>query len=187
MANILHIGYSSAPPVAADLSSLAAAVQTSLDTNLHTLYCAELTQTEVIATDLSSDSAAVGSASVPWSGYVGTGFVSAGSAILVNWSIGRRYRGGKPRTYWPALPAVDLETPSTWSDGTVAAIVAAMTGFKADIEAHTFGDLVTTSLGCVSYRSGNLARVDPVFEPFTSFSVGTLVRSQRRRITASSF
>ena len=160
MANILHIGYSSAPPVAADLSSLAAAVQTSLDTNLHTLYCAELTQTEVIATDLSSDSAAVGSASVPWSGYVGTGFVSAGSAIL---------------------------TPSTWSDGTVAAIVAAMTGFKADIEAHTFGDLVTTSLGCVSYRSGNLARVDPIFEPFTSFSVGTLVRSQRRRITASSF
>ena len=186
-ANILHAGYLSDPPSAADLATFAAAVQANLKANMQDLYGGQTVQTEVICTDLSSDSGYVGSASTPWTGSdVESQFLSAGTAFLTNWEISRRYRGGKPRTYWPAFTSEALETQSTWGSGIVTSLndaMASLTGVFND----TYGALVLDGPGTVSYRSDNSARVDPVYEGFTGFSHGTLVRTQRRRITASSF
>lgn len=186
-ANVLHCGYSSAPPSAEDLATLAAAVQTTLKDQLQASYGGQTVQTEVICTDLSTDSGYVGSASTPWTGSdTESQFISAGSAFLTNWEISRRYRGGKPRTYWPAVTSEAMETQSTWGSTIIGVFNTAMAALQATFVA-TYGSLVCSGIGCVSYRSDNSARVDPVYEPFTGFSHATLVRSQRRRITASSF
>jgi len=186
-ANVLHLGYSSDPPAAADLAALAHQVIEELKSGLQAYYTDDTTCTEVICTDLSSDSANVGSDSTAWTGTSEGVPVSAGSAFMVNWQQTRRYRGGKPRTYWPGFPANDLQTPSTWAVGAIGYMTAAITLFLANVQAFTHGSLVCTVLGCVSYVNGGEARVAPVWEPFTGFAVSGLIRTQRRRITASSF
>ena len=53
--------------------------------------------------------------------YKATGAVlSGGTALLQNLQIARRYRGGKPRRYWPVMVAADLTTPQEWDITTLA-------------------------------------------------------------------
>ncbi len=186
-ANILHCGYTSSPPAASDLASLASAVHLSLKAHMQAWYTPDTICTEVICTDLSSDTGNVGSDGTGWAGTSEGDPLSAGSAVLVNWQQARRYRGGKPRTYWPAGPSSILETASSLTSDAITVITNSMNALNYAVDGQEFGALITTVLGCVSYTDGKAPRVAPVWEPFTGFSVGTLIRTQRRRITASSF
>ena len=187
LANIFHVGYSSTAPTATDLTSLAEAIASVYESYWMTEVGSYYTLAEVICTDIASDSGLVGTASPASPGALSGGPISSGSAVLVNWQIGRRYRGGKPRTYLPPSPASGILSPSEWNSAVVSAAGTWATHLESACYAVTYGALVTTSLGCVSYRNADTARVDPLFEPFLGHSVGPLIRSQRRRITASSF
>jgi hypothetical protein len=187
LANIYHVGYTGAAPVASDLVSFATAFANVLVDKWIPSLNSAYTLDEVIVTDIASDSGQVGSYSSGAPGVNSDAPISAGSALLVNWQIIRRYRGGKPRTYLPPPTYNRLATPSTWDDSATGNAGVLAAALLALCSGGTFGAFVTTSLGCVSYRSGDAARVDPLFEPFTGYSVGSLVRTQRRRITASSF
>lgn len=186
-ANVMHIGYSGDPPVVADLNSFATTVFDALVSYVIAYISHDTQLQNVILTDLSSDSAAVGenpgSTDCTFSGDP----ISAGSATLLNFTILRRYRGGKPRLYLPAPGTAALETQSTWTSDFISGISGGWTSFLAHVQGITTGAFVTTTLGCVSYRNADAARVTPIFEPFVGFAVNGVVRSQRRRITASSF
>lgn len=189
-ANIFHIGYSTSPPSSADLASLAARFGgciTTLGWPLINMLSPEVELVEVICTDLSSDSSNIGSASTHTAGSDDHPVISAGSAFLVNWLITRRYRGGHPRTYWPAPTSEFLSSQTTWSSGCLSDMATSMTAFLANLNGQTFGSLVTTQVGAVSYRTGDAPRVTPIFEPFVGYTLNGLVATQRRRIRSSSY
>lgn len=186
-ANVLHIGYSSAPPSVTDLTTLATDLQNFISSYLLAYVPVATIQTEVINTDLSSDTANVGVSSTPTAGAMAGSELSAQASLMINFTISRRYRGGKPRIYLPAGTSPGLATQSTWSSTYRYDLGLAWASMKSHVEGQTFGSLITTSFGCVSYRTGGAARVVPIFEPFVGYAINGVVRTQRRRLTASSF
>ena len=186
-ANILHVGYDSGAPDAVDLASLATALSNAIKGAIQGQYGADTVCVGVTCTDIASDSGHVGSDVASWDGTGAGNNLSAGTAFLINWQQPRRYRGGKPRTYFPAPLAGEMVTQSEWSAGAITAFSAAATALLAAVNGATFGLLTTTSLGCVSYLLDKVARVVPLFEPFSGFTASAILRTQRRRITASSF
>src|SRR6516162_9032191 len=70
---------------------------------------------EVTVTDLSSASGFIGTNSTGAAGTRAQGEVPASACALLNIPVARRYRGGKPRVYWPFGSAPDISTPQTWS------------------------------------------------------------------------
>ena len=186
-ANVLHVGYSSAAPIPADLVLLGEALSNAIKGALQASYTPEHILTEVICTDIATDSGSVGSYSVPWLGTDSDAdAISAGSSLMINWQQQRRYRGGKPRTYLPAGGASHMLTVSQWGPTQLASLAAAAVALQA-AGVGTYGELHCTGLGCVSYVYRGVARIDPIFEVFTGYTVSSFIRSQRRRVTASSF
>jgi len=187
LANILHVGYSSAPPIPGDLVDMAGQAGVEIADFYLTALNPDYVLVEVICTDLSSDTGNVGSFSSGVAGSNSDPPISAGSSLMVNWQIARRYRGGKPRTYLPPMTSYRLATPSTWDETALSETSTFITNLRSAMEHTTYGDLVLTTLGAVSYVNAHVARVDPVFYPFTGFAIGNLVRTQRRRINSSTF
>lgn len=106
---------------------------------------------------------------------------NAGS-VCISWQSSVYWRGGKPRTYIPGL-ATDQCANST--DLTPTAITNAqggMAAFRTDVNALTAGTITGTTLGFISYRSGNVDRVPPIFYPVTGCTVHTRIATQRRRL-----
>jgi len=186
-ANIFHVAYTGGPPVATDLSSLAGAIQYAVFANIGSALPASTISTECICTDIATDSGEVGSVSPADPGTNATAAISAGSAFLTDWQIARRYRGGKPRTYWPAPAIGELLSATQFTDTCVGLVNEACTALSAAAAGGSHGSFTAVGLVCVSYVDGGSPRVDPLVEPVLSFVNGSVIRSQRRRITATSF
>ena len=123
--------------------------------------------------------------------------MGAGTAVLVTYPIGRRYRGGKPRSYLTWGTAEDLATRNTFSGG---AVTAFHTGWSAILSAigaafplgsATFLDFVSLSYYGPPNRliTGSTGRVKTIstqratalIDPWGTFNVSDKVASQRRR------
>lgn len=192
----IFVLYTGAAPGDSDLNTFATDLKTSWATNMASLFSSSGTLTEVQVTDLTSPSAARGVWTGSQAGTSGGGAIGAGSAVLVNFTIPRRYRGGKPRVYLPYGASGDLLDAQQWTTGFVGDVVTAWTALMADIEGVAVGPATTTNQVNVSYYEN----FDPVQNPVTlrwrniprpravaltdtisSFSVSQTVASQRRR------
>lgn len=103
-------------------------------------------------------------------------------AVALSWQISRRYRGGKPRTYIPAIP-----TAAVGGDGSAALTSAYMTiaedagaTFLANINGIA-GLTHDIQLCNVSYFSGLAPRISPQVDVTQSVVVHGRLDSQRRR------
>src|SRR5580692_252737 len=112
-----YVGYVGSGPDVLELQTFATAVTTSWSTNLRSMCGAVVVLTEAICTDLSSDTAAEGTSAVSYSGTRSGAALPAANASLINFSIARRYRGGKPRIYLPMGTDTDVASPQTWQPG----------------------------------------------------------------------
>jgi hypothetical protein len=123
--------------------------------------------------------------------------LTGAAAALVNGTIARRYRGGKPRTYWPWFTSTDLDTQQQWN-------TSAVTLFNTQ-----WGDFMTACLaisesGCtisesvnVSFYQGFVSAENPIthrwrnlptyrtgeipVDPILSWTLNLKPGSQRRR------
>lgn len=187
-ANVLHIGYTGGPPVTSDLVSLGEQLNTDFwPSDMSALFSTATTFVGFRCTDLSSSTGAVGEFADGSTGTDELGDNPAQACMLVNFGITRRYRGGHPRMYLPALGRNALATPSTWSTAAVSAATTVISAMLADMVSHTFGSIVTTGFVCVSYIDAGAPRVDPLVEPITAGVVSGLMATQRRRVRASSY
>jgi hypothetical protein len=80
-----------------------------------------------------------------------------------------------------------MATQQTWTPDLVTAFGNAEAAYA--LAASTFSES-----GCegvynvnVSYRTGDAPRVDPVVDQITGSTVASIIRTQRRRLTASSY
>jgi hypothetical protein len=105
----------------------------------------------------------------------------AGCAV-VSWSINAYWRGGKPRTYLPAI----LGSLMVSNDRLTTTAITNLTGDAGDfltaMNALSSGAITDTTLGTVSFRSANADRVPPVFFAYTGAKVHPKIGTQRRRL-----
>jgi hypothetical protein len=196
MAQTIHyFRYSGGPPSSANCASMAAAMvgYGSIDVAPVCLGSVGMNSAEV--TDLASATGGQGTSGTPWLGTLTGTRHAPGSSYLVLHKIGRRYRGGKPRTYWPVGKAEDITAAGLWSSASAANVSAAWGSWVADV--------LTTGVGCtltqivnVSYfkgftvvtnpmtgRARNVptVRASPVVDNILSHTVDQKIGSQRRR------
>jgi hypothetical protein len=195
--------YSGGPPTATNLTGYAADVGTAWLTAFGARLSHVFSLNEVIINDLTSDTSAEGTAAIGTAGSNAGEPVDVETCVLQNFTIGRKYRGGRPRMYWPLGVDSDLNADFvTWSSvllgqletawvDFIAAIIA-LTGFGMLIVEHvsvSFYDGFTPVLNPVTgrtrdvpkYRTGNA-----VIDLVTSSVFRPEISQQRRRRTSTS-
>jgi hypothetical protein len=188
--------YSGGTPTTADLNTLATDVATAWASHIAPVVRSTESLVTVTCTDLSSDTGAEGVATVSHAGSLSGDSLPANAAALVNHSVARRYRGGRPRTYLRCGVAESLATANEWTTSFQADVLAAWQAWIAAVLALTgFGFTLLDDVN-VSWFSGNrvfttpsgrarnipVPRDTPIIDNITNSSVPQKVSSQRRRL-----
>jgi hypothetical protein len=105
------------------------------------------------------------------------------AAAVLSWLVSTTWRGGKPRTYLPAVPnhavLVDMahlsSTVVSGLEGDGAAFLAAINGYNTS-------PFTTMVLGCLRFFSAGAPLGTPIFLPFTGCTVHSRVATIRRRL-----
>lgn len=196
----MYLQYTGGPPSTADLNTFCTNVFNHyVSAGFPVILNSNIFFQEVTAVDLSSDTGEEGIHTGTVEGS-DTGTVPEDVCINMQFDIGRRYRGGKPRIYLPPAGSDSLADDKSWSSALVAAASGAWTTFFTAILADTYATFSPQRHVNVSYYKGftvfttpsgrarNIPtlRSSPVVDPVESHTVRELVGSQRRRRTAIS-
>lgn len=183
---IMHTAYSSDPPSSADLSSAVYGMANAFSDTVMGNFNGDVVFNQLVMTDLSSDTAASESAPQGVQGGESSGTVPASACVMTSYPVGMRYRGGHPRSYWPALGGGSLDTPGTWHASNIADFQGNFQTFFDNWVNSLYGSLQFTTWVCVRYLSGGAVLVPPLVLPLNSFNISNVIRSQRRRLTSTS-
>lgn len=124
---------------AGDLVSLCTGFATAFDTALKPAMATGVTLQNVEAYDLASRSGAQGSATGFTTGTrIGTA-LPVSTAAVASWKVNFRWRGGHPRTYWPAGVSNDVENGHLWTAAAAAAFDTANGGFLTSVNGQIIG------------------------------------------------
>jgi hypothetical protein len=155
--------YSGGPPTVGNLNTLATDIAGYFGTDLAGLMSTDYHLIGIVITDLSSSTAAEGL----WAGSVAG--ANAGhppgidAVLLQNFQISRRFRGGKPRTYWPFGIEGNLNTDDvTWTSAFLATAATAWASFNTALVATTGIGMVIVAHVNVSYYHGFASVQNPV-------------------------
>lgn len=185
-------------PTNANCVSIATLAQDAWNSNLAAFANDDVVIALCTVTDLTSPTAGTGSHVSADAGTRGTGFLAGGTATLLNYTIGRRYRGGKPRSYWPFGVTGDLNGPNLWSTTYTGDLFTAYGAFLTALLAITTGGVDLDAQVNISYYEGfaplqnpvtkrwrNIAtpRAVPLVDDVLTFAVNGKPASQRRRNT----
>jgi hypothetical protein len=112
----------------------------------------------------------------------GTCIDNAATCAVVDWLIGRYYRGGHPRTYFGGIATASVTSGSVLGNPQSANIAAGAAAWLTAVNALTHGSISAVALGTVSFAQANAWRSPPVFEAYTGSKVRTHLGTQKRRI-----
>lgn len=193
----LFWSYTGGPPASADCTAIAGGISSAVASDLLSLLSSAYSLQEVICTDLSSASGAVG---LNTTGHLGTrtgANVPVSNCTLIDYLINRRYRGGKPRSYFPFGVDADLFNQRTWSSTFVGACNTGFAAFVTAVNALSSGTTVMAAHVNVSYHKGFTVvtspttgrarnvptlRANPLVDVIASAVTATKIGSQRRRL-----
>lgn len=193
----LHFEYSGSAPTVAQLNTFATACFSAWGTNVSPSQSIDTVLTEVTAVDLTSSSSAAGSHSGSQAGGIASDALPADTSFLVGYTIPRRYRGGKPRSYLNVGAIGDLQNSQTWTTGFVAGITSAWNALIAACNAAVWtggGSLTQVNVGYygppnititnpVTHRSRTVSTTltAPNIDAIVSTTYSGRIASQRRR------
>ena len=180
--NIFHVGGSTSPWT---VSQVEAAVS-HLNSTLGYIYTndggTDLSVTELVATDLTSDTSPRVVSTPGWTGSRSGISAPASSCVLVAWGVSRRWRGGHPRTYFPLGDAALMENSTTWDTAFITQVAADVASFIEAIYSCPLPAGSSPVPVAISYYTGGALRTTPVIDVITSESVRPRICSQRRRL-----
>lgn len=192
----LYFAYTGPAPTPTQCVALALACRNAWATYMPAYMNPEIGLALTDVQDLASSSGASGT-NVTSSAGTRTGNPNAaGVAVLLNYAIARRYRGGKPRVYLPALNASDLSNEQTWNGGQLANVVTAWNAVIAAIIGAPWSGATISGHVNVSYYEGfssyqnpvtlrwknvNKPRSTPITDPILGVTGNVAPASQRRR------
>lgn len=195
--NRVYFQYVTPTTTPTDLNTVCSTLATAWNTRLAAKFHTSFTLTEVAAEDLTSSTSPVGSAITSHAGTLnGTGLTAA-TCLLIRNKIGRRYRGGHPRTYWAAGDSNQKTDPQTWSTTFTSGFITAWALFVGDaIGAIDTAYGASNSTQCnvsfyqgftnVTYPSGRTyprptLRAVPLVDLVIGWEPNPKIASQRRR------
>ena len=157
--NRFFLSYSGSAPTGANCATLASDIVTAFNTDLNPLLWDEYGLAEVDVLDIATDSGLSGQATSSAVGGRSGSALPIQCAMNVEYGIGRRYRGGKPRAYFPFGVDGDLESAFEWTSAFTSAAQSGVAAFFAAVEALSVGSMGTLNHVNLSYYKG--------FENFT--------------------
>lgn len=192
--------YSGTAPSDATCVAIAGLIYTSVVTNLIPLMCSDNAAIGVSVQDLSSSVGGFGEHVANTAG-TRTGIpLPASTCVLMNISIARRYRGGKPRVYWPLGVASDLVSPNQWASTPIASFHSGTSQVIDDTLAISTAGLTMQNMVNISYYQGFTAVLNPITgrtrdvpkvrtaaitpDAFIGTAISAKPGNQRRRIAA---
>jgi len=191
--------YAGPAPSAATLNTLAGDIAAAYGTHLQSGVSDAYSLSEIDILDISSETGASGT----WSGdLVGGDSSNAGvvqSAVNVEFTIARRYRGGKPRMFFPPPGSDSILNTVQWTAAFVSDWNTAVAEFMAEVLALTPGGLTALTHVNLSYYQGftNVTnssgrtraapkyRTTPLQDTITGYVTKPIMGSQRRRRTST--
>lgn len=194
-----YLSYSGAAPTGANCITLATDIATAWNTRLAGIANTDWSLTEVDVLDIASDSGLSGQWTGTYTGSTGGAPLPSQCSVDFEYNIARRYRGGKPRMYFPPSGSDNQATAATWSSSVVSSWNASMADFFSDIAALSIGAMGTLAHVNLSYYQGftnimnssgreravptyrDVAKVDVI----SGYSMKTRIGSQRRRRQAT--
>lgn len=196
----LFYTYSGTAPNDASCVAIASLIYTSVVANLIPLMCSDNAATGVSVQDLSTSTSGFGEHVANTAGTRSGLPLPASTAVLMNIAIARRYRGGKPRVYWPLGVASDLVSPNQWASTPLASFHTGTSQLEDDTIAISSGGTTIETLVNISYYHGFTAVTNPITgrtrdvpnvrsvaippDPFLGSSISAKPGNQRRRIAA---
>lgn len=190
----LFFAYSGSPPNNTACNAFASAAHSAFGA-FGEDWDVDTTLTAVECTDLSSASGGVGVFSGSVAGNLEAP-ISGASSLLCNYQIARRYRGGRPRSYFPWGDQSVIGNRQTWSAGFVAATETHIGDAIAGIVGQSSGGTTIQQHSNVSYydgftvvtspttgRSRNVPKLRsvPLVDTIIGHTVSTRIANQRRR------
>lgn len=195
--NRVYWEYSGTPPTDGVCVTIATDVSNAWNTDVASLVTSENSLESVTVTDLSSATSGEGSYIATRQGTRGGAQLPANVALLENLLIGRRYRGGKPRTYWPLGVAADVLNSQQWTTAFLSGVAGNLASFATAVSAISVsGCLLSPGQVNISYYEGFTSVLNPVtgrtrdvpkvrssalIDSIASRSVNPYIASQRRR------
>jgi len=197
----IHVGfyfsYSGGPPVVNDCLLFCGDV-ISAATPLAGHWTSDVSLNSVKVTDLSSAVGAVAEQATNLVGSRTPGGIDNAMCVVAHYAIARRYRGGKPRGYWPFGDSGELASRVAWSASFVASCQTDLTAFFNGLAGKTHGSTNFGNHINVSFYEGftnsppdpvtnrvraiPTPRVPPLKDVITSVTCSTRPGTQRRRI-----
>jgi len=184
-ANVMsHMYYSTAAatPSTNDLLAFATLFATSYNTNMVSQTHSSVALRKVRGIWLGDRTSAVPEWNGTYTGNRAGTPLPAQTAVLFNLRIARRYRGGKPRLYFPGGVAADMTDPQHWLSTFLTSCGNAMTAINNALQAFTSATINTPFLVNVSYYSGKSLRTAPVVDAVSAITMNSIPGSQRRRL-----
>jgi hypothetical protein len=197
----LYFLYSGGPPAVADCEAFAASTATIWSSVFAPLANEDILLTQVTVTDITSPTSSRGIYSGSLAGTRAGAKLGAAVCALSNYTIARRYRGGKPRSYWPWGVSSDVTAPQEWTSSFLTAWADADAAFFTYILGLSSGTTLIRDHVNVSFYEGFTTRPDPpiagvraknistprsptaIYDVIESTSYNPLLASQRRRNT----
>jgi hypothetical protein len=193
----LFFSYTGTAPSNATCVSIASAAWLAYSNYLTPLLIETAALTACDVVDLTSATAGAGEYVATSAGTRSGGILSGGTACLVNASIARRYRGGKPRTYWPFFTSTELSTEQTWNSTALSEFVTQWDDFMTHMLAISESGCVLSENVSISLYEGFVSAENPIthrwrnlptyrtgaipVDPILSQNMNPRPASQRRR------
>jgi hypothetical protein len=189
-ANIMHVQYASGTPNAANLTTIAGLLSSNYGTNLLAHVHTGVVLTQVVVTDVSSNTGASGIDTTSRAGLLGGVQLPASCAAVISWKIARRYRGGHPRTYLTGINTASQNDVQTLTTTAQTNFNTDATNFRTAVTTMSVAGFTGFQMCNVSYYQGHqpglpdkpLPRPTPVVDSIIGNHVDVRIDSQRRRL-----
>lgn len=184
---VQYASFNGPPPNSSDLQTVGYAVGQAFLNAIAQLVPNTVTLTEVQVTDLTTVDSAFASQAMSHTGLrLGTSLPN-NVALVASYKINVRYRGGHPRTYWPAGVQADVQDGRTWTDAFRTLAQGACVDYVGNINAIQLGGS-NLLFEAMSYYKGRdaagkpILRPVPLHYPVQTVLVHTRVDSMRTRL-----
>jgi hypothetical protein len=195
-----YLSYSGSAPSGANCVTLAGDIEAQWAAHLAAETSVNYSLKEVDVLDIATDSGLSGQWTGTSAGSISDFPVAYQVAFNVEYNVAIRYRGGKPRGYWPFGTVSDLATYATWDSARISSVNTAIAAFFTAIEALSIGSMGTLAHVMLSYYDGYTTRTtgggQTTFKPkyrtdfayhyaVTGYSAKAELSSQKRRRTST--
>lgn len=194
-----YLSYTGSAPTGAACVSIATGVANAWNTDIAGLVNVDWTLTGVDVIDITTSSGASGVVTVSHPGTRGGTPLPAQVSTNVEFNIARRYRGGKPRMFFPPPDTADTLNPSTFNSTFVSGMNGAVGSFFADVVTNSTPYVGSPEIVLLSYyhgftnitNSSGRTRAVPTYKSTAtldfveSYSTKARMGSQKRRRSAT--